>query len=175
MPELLPRTPAPALTFQTLDGPFDLSTCAPRHFTMIVVYRGLHCGICKKQLQQLEAMLEDFTAAGIQAVAVSSDPEEKAAQARDTWGLPNLPIGYDLPFSVAKDWSLFISNARKAGEPETFFEPGLFLVRGNGELFFASIQNMPFGRSDLAEVLAWAKKSIDNDIPARGEVSAAQF
>lgn len=175
MSGLLPRSQAPALTFQTLDGAFDISACVPRHFTMILVYRGLHCGICKKQLQQLEAMLEDFRAAGIDAIAVSSDPKDKALAARQEWELPHLPLGYDLPFSFAKEWRLYISNARKPGEPETFFEPGLFLIRASGELFFASVQNMPFGRSDLPEVLAWAKKSIDNDIPARGEVDVSQF
>ena len=37
--------------------------------------------------------------------------------------------------------------------PPLFSEPGLFLVRPNGELYFASVQTMPFARPALADLL----------------------
>lgn len=40
---LLPRTKVPALTFDTVNhGSWDLAQQKPRHFTMVVVYRGRH-------------------------------------------------------------------------------------------------------------------------------------
>jgi AhpC/TSA family. len=38
---------------------------------IIVVYRGLHCPICKRYLKQLEGLQEQFHAAGVDVVAVS--------------------------------------------------------------------------------------------------------
>ena len=45
---LLPRRPVPELRVPTLaHGDFDLSADAPKLFTLISFYRGLHCPVCR--------------------------------------------------------------------------------------------------------------------------------
>nr|WP_299036170.1 redoxin domain-containing protein [uncultured Tenacibaculum sp.] len=38
---------------------------------MVVFYRGLHCPLCKKYLQQLKKLLSEFEKRGVNVVAVS--------------------------------------------------------------------------------------------------------
>ena len=52
---LLPRRPVPELRVPTLaHGDFDLAVDAPKLFTLISFYRGLHCPVCLKYLRDLE-------------------------------------------------------------------------------------------------------------------------
>jgi len=46
---------------------------------MVVVYRGSHCPMCTNYLKELETLLPEFQALGVDLVAVSADPEHKAA------------------------------------------------------------------------------------------------
>ena len=55
-------------------------------------------------------------------------------------------------------------------EPALFSEPGLFLVRPDGILYFASVQTMPFARPHFSDILAALDFVIAKDYPARGEV-----
>ncbi len=45
-----------------------------RDWQMVVIYRGLHCPICKKYLTGLEALLPRYHANGIDVVTASGDP-----------------------------------------------------------------------------------------------------
>jgi hypothetical protein len=76
---------------------------------------------------------------------------------------------------MGRTWGLYISSSRgktSAGveEPALFTEPGLFLVRSDGTLYFASVQTMPFARPHFDEILQALDFVIANDYPARGEV-----
>ena len=52
---LFPRQPVPPLNVNLAGGGlFDLRSERPKHFTLLVFYRGLHCPICKSQLKELE-------------------------------------------------------------------------------------------------------------------------
>lgn len=43
-----PRAPVPALSLPMVGGgQFELAQSAPKTFTLLVAYRGLHCPICK--------------------------------------------------------------------------------------------------------------------------------
>ncbi len=55
-------------------------------------------------------------------------------------------------------------------EPQIFVEPGLFLIRPDRTLYFASVQNMPFARPPLGEVLRMIAWTVENRAPARGDV-----
>jgi hypothetical protein len=87
-----------------------------------------------------------------------------------------LRLGYGVELATARQWGLYVSSGRgttSAGveEPAFFSEPGLFLVRADGTLYFASVQTMPFARPHFADVLSALDFVIAKDYPARGEVA----
>lgn len=167
---LKPRQPAPPLEVKTVGGgTWTLKDATPTAFTMVVVYRSLHCPICKTYLGDLEAKLPEFARRGVETIAVSVDTAERAAKAKSEWGLANLKLGYGLPIATARDWGLFVSHAQKDSEPATFTEPGLFLVKPDGTLFSASIANTPWARPPLDQMLKAIDFFIANNPPARGE------
>ncbi|WP_166831819.1 peroxiredoxin-like family protein [Thalassoroseus pseudoceratinae] len=166
-----PQTQVPELTVKTVGGPdWTLSQQSPEHFTFVFFYRGYHCPICRKYLGSIDRKLDELSALGINAVAISSDSEERATRSKEEWRIQNLPIGYGLSIEDARKWGLYVSEAIKPDEPEIFSEPGLFIVRPDGELYAASIQTMPFTRPGIEELIAGFKYIIDNDYPGRGEV-----
>jgi hypothetical protein len=52
-------------------------------------------------------------------------------------------FAYDSPLSLARLWGLYVS-AGHGEEPAFFNEPGVFLVRPDGTLYYGSTQTMPF-------------------------------
>ena len=112
----------------------------------------------------------------VEAIALSSDTEERAAQAKSDWKLDNLTIGYGLSLDSAREWGLYISagigkTSIGVEEPALFSEPGLFLVRPDGTIYFGSVQTMPFARPAFAEILGATKFVLERGYPARGEVT----
>ena len=174
---LLPRQPVPGLEVPVLSGGrWRIGQNKPERFTMIVFYRGLHCPICGRYLVDLEAKLGEFAQRGVDVIAISSDTAERATESKSRWKLDKLQVGYGLSLAVAREWGLYVSSSRgktSAGieEPALFSEPGLFLVRPDGTLYFATVQTMPFARPNFAEILQAIDFVIKNDYPARGEVA----
>lgn len=171
MSHIKPRQRVPELIVPTLDqGSFNLNQQKPEQFTLIVVYRGLHCPVCRGYIKELAALVPEFEARGTTVLALSANDEERARQTREQWELEGLRIGYDLSIDTARAWGLFISS-RKPGseEPEYFAEPGIFLVRPDATLYAAIINTMPFARPHLKDVLSGLDFVIKNNYPARGE------
>jgi peroxiredoxin len=174
---LIPRQPVPALSVPLAGGGrFDLDTEKPERFTFVVFYRGLHCPICRTQLGDLESKLPEFAKRGVTVAAVSSDTRDRAERSKLEWKLPNLRLGYGIDLVTARAWGLYVSTSRgttSAGveEPAQFSEPGLFLVRPNRTLYFASVQTMPFAKPHFADVLTALDFVIAKNYPARGEVA----
>ncbi|HLQ25400.1 MAG TPA: peroxiredoxin-like family protein [Acidiferrobacterales bacterium] len=167
---LKPRLPVPSLEVKTLAGdPWRLTDRTAAHFIMIVFYRGLHCPICKPYLRDLEAKLNEFTARGVDVIAVSTDDRERAQKSQQEWGLKHLTVGYGLTIEKAREWGLYISKAIKESEPHAFSEPGLFLIRPDKTLYAAQISTMPFARPSFNDLLAALDFIIKNNYPARGE------
>ncbi len=166
-----PKHNAPSLSFPLLDGTiWNLSEQNPKSFTLVVFYRGLHCPICKKYLQQLEGLLPDFDQRGVNVVAVSMDTEKRARLSRRDWRLKTLELGFNLDLETAKRWGLYISSAVKDGEPNIFSEPGLFLIDGKNETYYAAINSNPWGRPYLASFVKAVDYIVKSGYPARGEV-----
>lgn len=176
---LIPRQPVPGLTVDTLDaGPFDLSTDGAEFATLVVFYRGLHCPICATYLKELGRLTPDFAAKGVKTIAISSDDQDRARQMADKVGFPELRFGYGLSLEKAREWGLFISTSRGTTsigieEPALFSEPGVFLVKPDGTLYFASVQTMPFVRPHFSEMIGALDFVQKNDYPARGEYTGA--
>ena len=173
---LIPRQPVPALAVATVGGDtWRLDQRTPRNMTLVVFYRGLHCPICAGYLKDLDRRLAAFAERGVDVVAVSSDSAERARQAVEAWHLEALTLGYGLDLATARRWGLYVSRGRgmtSAGveEPELFSEPGLFLVRPDGTLYFAAVQTMPFARPRFEDIMQGLDFVLAKDYPARGEV-----
>lgn len=173
---LFPRQPVPSLTVPTVGGgTWSLSEQTPENFTMVVFYRGYHCPICSRYLGDLDKKLAKFAEKGVGAIALSNDGKERAEQTVEEWKLENLPLGYDLSLAKGREWGLFVSTSKGktsigVEEPPLFNEPGLFLVRPDGTLYWSSVQTMPFARPSFAEVLGALNVVLDHNYPARGEV-----
>jgi hypothetical protein len=119
-------------------------------------------------------MIGEFEKRGVATVITSTDSKERAAEAREKWGLPNLTIGYGVSIDKAREWGLYISSGRgptSAGieEPALFAEPGLFLVKPDRTLYWASISTMPFARPHFTEIAAAIDFAVSKNYPARGE------
>lgn len=175
---LLPRRKVPGLRVPLVGGgTFDLATEAPEHFTMVVFYRGYHCPLCRVQLKDLESKLPEFAKRGVSVVAISSDSAERAEKTKSEWALPGTRIGHSLSLETAREWGLYLSAGRGTTsigveEPALFSEPGLFLVRPSGELYFANVQTMPFARPHMQDLLGAIDFVVAKNYPGRGEIAS---
>ncbi len=173
---LFPRQAVPALDVPLVGGgSWKLGATRPDNFTMVVFFRGLHCPICGRYLADLENKLGEFAEKGVEVVAISSDSEERATESKSKWGLDKLPLGYGLTLEMAREWGLYISSSNgvtSSGyeEPALFSEPGLFIIRPDGTLYFGTVQTMPFARPNFREILGALDFVISKNYPARGEI-----
>ncbi|MEM8877128.1 MAG: peroxiredoxin-like family protein [Pseudomonadota bacterium] len=175
---VLPRQAAPTLDVSTVGGgTWSLDQQSPENFTLVVFYRGLHCPICKMQLNDLQNKLDDFDKRGVNVIAVSSDTKERAEETAQSWGLDRLTLGYGIDLQTARNWGLYVSAGKGktsigVEEPALFSEPGLFLIKPDGSVYFASVQTMPFARPHFADILGAIDFVVKNGYPARGEIEA---
>ncbi len=154
-------------------GGGELELGAPAHghdWRLVVVYRGKHCPVCTKYLSALNALLPELNALGIDVVAVSADPQEKAeiqmAEVRH-----DFEVGYDLTLAQMRTLGLYVSQPRSAAETDRpFAEPGLFVVNAEGKLQVVDISNAPFARPDLKSLLMGLTfiRNPENNYPIRG-------
>lgn len=172
---LLPRQPVPTLQVPTLaHGTFTLSEDQAPNFTLVVFYRGLHCPICHKYLLELGRLLPEFDKRGVKVIAVSSDVRERAQAMADKLDAPALRVGYELGLAHAREWGLYLSGSRGTTstgieEPAVFSEPGVFIVRADGTLYYGAVQTMPFARPHFDELVSALDFVLAKDYPARGE------
>lgn len=135
---------------------------------MLVVYRGKHCPVCRKYLKTLDGLTDEFKAAGVEILAVSADPREKAeSEAREEgW---RFPVGYGLSQEQMRSLGLYISEPRSPQETDRPFpEPGLFVVNPSGNVQIVDVSNAPFARPDLNNVLQGIKFIQEHQYPIRG-------
>jgi len=172
---LMPNKPVPSLNLDLAGGGrVSLAAEKPQRFTMVVFYRGLHCPICRRYLSELETLLPEFEKRGVTVFAACSARSFASELAKSGWGLPNLRIAYGLAIEEARKWGLYVSRSKgptSAGivEPDLFSEPGLFIVRPDGMLYWGTTSTMPFGRPHFNEILQSLDFVISKDYPARGD------
>jgi len=175
---LMPRYPVPALNLPlTSEGRFVLGAAPGKNFDLLVFYRGLHCPLCAKYLIELERLSGEFASRGVQLVAISGDAHDRARLMADKVSAKGVQFAYGLSLRSARQWGLYISAGRgktSSGieEPELFSEPGVFLVRPDGTLYYAAVQTMPFARPPFQDLLAAVEFAVAKDYPARGEHAA---
>ncbi|MHA7876809.1 peroxiredoxin-like family protein [Roseivivax sp.] len=175
MSRIDPGQPLPAIELPTLSGgAAKLGQPQGDHdWQMIVVYRGLHCPICKTYLKELQELAPRFSELGIDLLAISGDPEDKACAFVEETGI-SLTVGYDLSLSDMSRLGLYISDPRGPQETDQpFAEPGLYVVNAEGNLQIVDISNAPFSRPDLQKVMKGISFIREKDYPIRGTSKAA--
>jgi peroxiredoxin len=164
-----PTQKAPNLTLDLInDTQWELHKQRPEKYTLLVFYRGYHCPKCKEQLEELKEKLRDFTDRGINVIGISMDSESRAKKTGSEWNIESIPIGYGLSEKEAQDWGLYLSTSISENEPETFSEPGLFLIKTDSTLYLSSIQTTPFARPHFDDLLNAIDFIVDKGYPARG-------
>ena len=106
--------------------------------------------------------------------AISSDSAERGQQMADKVAARGVQFAYGLSLRSARQWGLYISTSRGLTsigieEPELFSEPGVFIVRPDGTLYYGAVQTMPFARPQFSDLLGAIDFAIAKDYPARGE------
>lgn len=135
---------------------------------LVVIYRGQHCPICTKYLNQLATVKKSFADAGVDIIAVSGDSKEQLESHLEKIDI-NFPIAYGLTVEQMNTLGLYISDPRSEKETDhPFAEPGIFVINAEGEIQIIDISNAPFARPEL-EALANGLAFIrENNYPIRG-------
>ena len=176
---LIPREKVPNIDLPTTDGgSFNLSKSDAKNFNLIIFFRGLHCPLCALYLKDLNSMLDKFTAHGVKAVAISSDPKDRAEEFAKKVDAHGITFAYDFPLSEAKKWGLYISEgigktSIGVEELSKFPEPGLFLIKPDMTLYYGAVQTMPFSRPPFKDLLLAVEFAITKNYPARGEYTGS--
>lgn len=156
------------LTLPKLGGG-EITIAGPReNWSLVVVYRGKHCPRCKKYLNILNDMRQDWYDAGFDIAVVSADPMDKAQADQDSFGW-QFDLGYDLSTDQMAALGLYVSDPLSETETDRrFAEPGTFVIRPDGSLLLIAISNGPSARPDLSELLDGMIFTKDNNRPPRG-------
>ncbi len=176
---LMPRYPVPALNVPLTNGErYVLGAKPGASFDLVVFYRGLHCPICAKYLLELERLAPDFASRGVAVVAISSDDADRAQQMAAKVNAVAVRFGHSLSLRSAREWGLYISASRGKTsigieEPALFSEPGVFIVRPDGTLYYGAVQTMPFARPQFQDLIGAIDFAVSKDYPARGEYTGA--
>ncbi len=162
----------PALPVQSLDGEaVDVSKPQGNaDWHMLVVYRGRHCPLCTKYLNQLEGFVGRLRDNGVSVVAVSGDSKAQLESHIEKLEV-SFPLYFGLSVEQMQELGLYISVPRSEKETDHLFaEPGLFVINSNGEVQVVDISNNPFVRPELEALVSgldWIGNP-DNNYPIRG-------
>ncbi|MBY6187603.1 peroxiredoxin family protein [Marinobacter hydrocarbonoclasticus] len=140
------------------------------NWQMVVVYRGRHCPLCTKYLNQLEGFREELQTIGVDIIAVSADSQAQLADHKTRLEV-GFPLAYGLTQAQMDALGVYVSLPRSEQETDhNFAEPGLFVVNEAGNLHVVDISNNPFVRPELQALvngLRWIRDP-DNNYPIRG-------
>ena len=159
--------PIPEITLPTIDGGEAKIGGIKDRWQMIIVYRGLHCPICKNYTAKIEALKDKFDELDTDILFVSGDNAEKAKNFADEVGL-NRPVAYDLSVAQMRQLGLYISEPRPTETDRPFPEPGLFVVNEKGQAHIVDISNAPFVRPEPELIIRGITHIKRNDYPIRG-------
>ena len=169
--KILAGSPFPTIAVDGLDGRRNEDIGKPTggaEWKMVVVYRGRHCPLCTKYLNELEAYKGPLREIGIDLEAVSGDSKaqlESHLQKLDV----SFPLYYGLTIEQMQQLGLYISYPRSEKETDhPFAEPGLFVVNTQSNVQVVDISNNPFVRPDIEQMYSGLKWIREHDYPIRG-------
>ncbi len=148
---------APVFEALTLDNTIvksrDFTTKKP---TLFMFYLGSECGHCVEQIQAFSKAAPDFDKAGIQLVAISSEPTQVAKNIRAKLGLKS---EQPLPFTILSDSSLeAFKKVRSYDDFEKDTLHATILIDQSGRQRWQDISYIPF--TDTKFILAESKRLL---------------
>lgn len=164
--------PVPPIRVEGLDGGVtDISRPGDdAEWRLVVVYRGRHCPLCTKYLNQLEGYLGRLASIGVDVAAVSGDSREQLEEHLDRLDV-SFPLFHGLSAEQMQELGLYVSIPRSEQETDhPFAEPGLIVVNDEGNVHVVDLSNNPFVRPELEALvsgLEWIKDP-KNNYPIRG-------
>jgi len=162
--------PLPDFSATRLDGSTLHFRGSNGGWFLLVVYRGKHCGRCKKYLNKLQMMQIDWRAAGFDILVVSADSVEKAQSDVDEFGW-TFDLACELSVEDMQKMGLYISDPLSPEETDRqFAEPAVFCIRPDNTVQITAVSNGPSARPDLEELLDGMQFTIKHEKPARGMV-----
>ena len=162
----------PAISLPKLGGGTLEIGGATERWTLFIVYRGRHCGRCKKYLNGLEQLKPEWEEAGFTVAIASADTEDRAAADVEEF-MWSVDVGYELSIEQMTKLGLYITEPANNGDAVArFAEPGIFCIEPGGNIVVAAISNAPSARPELAQLLDGMKFTIANNLPIRGTAIA---
>lgn len=143
---------------------------APYDWKLVLVYRGQHCPLCTRYLNDLEPLVTEYRELGIDVIAVSADSEEQVREHKEKL-CTSFQLAYGLTVEQMQTLGVYISTPRSEQETDHLFaEPALFVINEKGQVQIVDVSNAPFSRPDLNVLLQGLKFIRDphNNYPIRG-------
>ncbi|CAA0124059.1 Alkyl hydroperoxide reductase C [BD1-7 clade bacterium] len=138
------------------------------HWKLIVIYRGVHCPLCRNYLETLNCHLQDLERLGVSVIAASADSERKARQQVDQSEL-DLMLAYGLNSEQMQSLGLYISNPGASPRRERpFAEPGLFLINEEGHIQLVDISNSAYCRPAIPMLIQGIQQMREHETPVQG-------
>ena len=165
-------SPFPALAVKGLSGNTEDigKPTGGADWKMVVVYRGRHCPLCTKYLNNLEPFKQKLADIRVDLAAVSGDSREQLESHLEKLNV-SFPLYYGLTIEQMQQLGVYISHPRSEKETDhPFAEPGLFVVNADGNVQVVDLSNNPFVRPELEPLvngLKWIRYP-QNNYPIRG-------
>lgn len=139
----------PTTNFHLLDGGSVTvpDPVQPRP-VLLTVYRGNWCTVCRENLTELQAMLDELHAGGALVLAASAETEEEARETIATLGL-TMPVAYGLDAASFAEAHGGFYNAT-----EDYLHASNFAMKPDGTIVAAVYASGPRGRFNTAD---WRK------------------
>lgn len=137
---------------------------------LVVVYRGKHCPLCTRYLNEIEKSKTEFQQLGVDIIAVSADNRSQAKSHFEQLNV-SFPISFGLSIEQMQQLGVYISSPRSPQETDhPFAEPGLFVINEKDQVQIIDISNGPFVRPELNILLSGIRfiRDPDNNYPIRG-------
>ena len=142
---------------------------------LVIVYRGKHCPLCTRYLNEFENHVATLRKLGVETIAVSGDSKAQLEAHLEKLEV-SFPLAYGLTLEQMQQLGVYISVPRSPEETDhNFAEPALFIVNEEGTIQVVDISNNPFVRPNLESFVSgieWIRNPANN-YPIRGTYRAA--
>ena len=115
----------PDIYFSLINGNSIRLSEETSNWTLLIVYRGLHCPICKDYAAKFENKLSKLQNINTQLVLISADTKDKATKFAEELTLKS-KIGYGLTIDQMRKLGLYLSEPRPNEVDIYFLSPVCF-------------------------------------------------